>query len=171
MLTLGQAAKEVGLAKSVLSRAIKSGKLSATRSDDGSFRIDPAELFRVYQSNRSWNTSGEQLATPQEHHQQHPKNTHSPAEVALLRELIEEIREERDSLRGERDKLLSLLADQTAVTRQLTHQPTETLPVAAPTDLSIPGAGPLQARTWLLLLLAAVLGFGGAYLSSRLFSW
>lgn len=170
MLTLGQAAKEVGLAKSVLSRAIKSGKLSATRSDDGSFRIDPAELFRVYQSNRSRNTSEEQLATHQEHYQQHRENSHSPAEIALLRELIEEIREERDSLRGERDKLLTLLADQTAVTRQLTYQSVETFPIAAPTDPSINRSSPFQVRTWLLFLLAAVLGFGGAYLSSRLFN-
>jgi len=47
-LTLSQAAKASGKSKSTLSRAIKMGRLSATRLDDGNFSIDPAELFRAY---------------------------------------------------------------------------------------------------------------------------
>ena len=47
-LTLNQAAKEVGKAKSTLSKAIKSGKLSAALQEDGSYRIDASELFRVF---------------------------------------------------------------------------------------------------------------------------
>lgn len=47
-LTLNQAAKECGRAKSTLSKAIKTGKLSAETQDDGSYRIAPAELFRVF---------------------------------------------------------------------------------------------------------------------------
>lgn len=47
-LTLGQAAKEVEVSKTAISNSIKSGRLSAQRTDDGSYAIDPAELFRVY---------------------------------------------------------------------------------------------------------------------------
>ena len=47
-LSLGQAAKEVGLDKSTISRAIKRGKLSAQRKERGGYEIDPAELFRVF---------------------------------------------------------------------------------------------------------------------------
>lgn len=47
-LTLSQAAKASGRSKSTLHRAVKSGRLSASRSDDGSFRIDPAELVRAF---------------------------------------------------------------------------------------------------------------------------
>lgn len=47
-LTLSQAAKLTGKSKSTINRAIKSGKLSATRHDDGSYSIDPAELSRVF---------------------------------------------------------------------------------------------------------------------------
>jgi hypothetical protein len=47
-LSLGQAAKETGMDKSTISRAIKSGKLSATRKENGGYEIDPAELFRVF---------------------------------------------------------------------------------------------------------------------------
>ena len=47
-LTLSQAAKLTGKSKSTINRAIKTGKLSATRHDDGSYSIDPAELSRVF---------------------------------------------------------------------------------------------------------------------------
>lgn len=47
MLTLGQAAKEVGLSKPTISEAIKKGKLSA-KKDGHQYQIDPAELFRVW---------------------------------------------------------------------------------------------------------------------------
>jgi excisionase family DNA binding protein len=48
MLTLGQAARLTKLGKTTLARAIKAGRLSATRNDSGTYQIDPAELSRVY---------------------------------------------------------------------------------------------------------------------------
>lgn len=47
-LSLSQAAKASGRSKSTIGRAIKSGRLSATRNDDETFSIDPAELFRAF---------------------------------------------------------------------------------------------------------------------------
>jgi hypothetical protein len=46
--TLGSAAKATGVSKSTLSRAIKAGRISASRSDAGAYEIDPAELHRVF---------------------------------------------------------------------------------------------------------------------------
>jgi hypothetical protein len=37
-----------GLNKSTVLRAIKAGKVSATRDEHGQWQIDPAELHRVY---------------------------------------------------------------------------------------------------------------------------
>lgn len=48
MLSLKQAAQRVGKGKSTLQREIKAGKLSATRDDKQRYKIDPAELARVY---------------------------------------------------------------------------------------------------------------------------
>ena len=48
MLSLKQAALRVGKGKSTLQREIKAGKLSATRDDKQRYKIDPAELARVY---------------------------------------------------------------------------------------------------------------------------
>ena len=41
VLTLGQAAKLAGTSKTTLTRAIRAGRLSATRRDDGGYAIDP----------------------------------------------------------------------------------------------------------------------------------
>jgi len=44
LLTLGQAARLTGFGKTTLTHAIKAGRLSASRREDGSYEIDPAEL-------------------------------------------------------------------------------------------------------------------------------
>jgi hypothetical protein len=47
-LSLGQAAKEAGVAKSTISKALSSGKLSYAEKSTAGYKIDPAELFRVF---------------------------------------------------------------------------------------------------------------------------
>lgn len=51
MFSLTQAAKEVGLSRSTIFKAIKMGRLSATKDEQGHFVIDPVELLRVYSVN------------------------------------------------------------------------------------------------------------------------
>jgi hypothetical protein len=46
--TLGQAAKATGKSKMTISRAIKEGKISANKNDNGDYEIDPSELHRVF---------------------------------------------------------------------------------------------------------------------------
>ena len=47
MLSLSEAATAAGIAKSTIWRAIKTGRISATRTYVGTYEVDPAELFRV----------------------------------------------------------------------------------------------------------------------------
>jgi predicted dehydrogenase len=156
MLTLGQAALETGMAKSAISRAIKSGRLSARKTENGSFEIDPAELFRVYPPASSRNSEtqpqGERIATPGETNGLH-------REVAVLRELIEEIKGERDGLRGERDRLLRVIEEQAGTVKQLTHQPEPKAAGPLPEPLPAPQGGFLGAsvRFWAALAMAAIL--------------
>src|SRR5919206_569080 len=49
MYSLSAAAKATGKSKATIHRAIKTGKVSATRHEDGSYTIDPAELHRVFE--------------------------------------------------------------------------------------------------------------------------
>ena len=46
MLTLAEAAKETGLTKPAILKAIQKGRVSATKDDKGQWLIDPAELFQ-----------------------------------------------------------------------------------------------------------------------------
>lgn len=47
-LSANQAAKEIGKSVPTITRAIKSGRLSATERQGGGYEIDPSELFRVW---------------------------------------------------------------------------------------------------------------------------
>ena len=65
--SLGTAAIATGKSKTTIHRAIKSGKLSAFKNDDGAFEIDPAELHRVFDPvthGVTGNTTMEQSVTP-----------------------------------------------------------------------------------------------------------
>jgi len=46
--TLGEAAKATGKSKSTISKAIKNGRISASKGESGVYSIDPSELHRVY---------------------------------------------------------------------------------------------------------------------------
>jgi hypothetical protein len=86
--TLGTAAKATGKAKSTILRAIKSGTISATKSHDGSYSIDPSELHRVFEPNRA---------------QQPPSNGTQPheEEAATLRFRLDILEAERERERNQ----------------------------------------------------------------------
>lgn len=88
-LTLSQAAKEVGKSKGTLSKDLKTGKISYVEKSDAGYKIDPAELFRVYPKNRNNTDKIEQFAT----HMQ------TGGELALMREMLEREREINKELR------------------------------------------------------------------------
>ena len=96
MFTLGQAAKATGLSKTAIARAIKSGRLSGTKSETGEYQIDPAGLSRVYPVTvtSDWNT--EQQATPKD-----AKGLRGQAD--LWQELLRQVENERDDLRRRLD--------------------------------------------------------------------
>jgi len=102
MLTLGAAARHCGISKGTISKAIKSGKLSATRREDGTWSIDGTELARYIEVNghrfRSETDDGEQPATPDD----------PVAELRLRAELAErrlaDLKEAIHDMRAQRDK-------------------------------------------------------------------
>lgn len=98
-LTLGQAAKEVDKSKSTINRAIKNGRLSAQRRDDGSYRIDPAELFRVWPATGAQPSDTEPQTEPQATPAAILQVKVDMLEAQLLRE-----QETVDDLRGRLDK-------------------------------------------------------------------
>jgi hypothetical protein len=115
MLTVTEAAKEIGITRGGLWKAIKAGRISATKDDTGQLCIDPVELFRVYPPvNRLENESRQQSVD---------ESTGIQREVYELRlrleltnRLLHRAESEVDDLRGrldneseERRKLMLLL--------------------------------------------------------------
>ncbi len=97
--TLNQAAKETKRAKSTILNAIKVGRLSAPKDDLGNYKIDAAELFRVYPLEPS-NTFNWGRKTAIEH-----KNVHrrTPVEAALLLQKMEFLEHRVSNLEKEND--------------------------------------------------------------------
>lgn len=107
--TLGEAAKASGFSKPTLSRAIKSGKLSARRLEDGSYQIDPSELARWNDSNGHRNRSAGRLATPEDNGatKQEPERAREReaerAELETMRALVARMNDEVKDLRARLD--------------------------------------------------------------------
>jgi len=53
MYTIATAAAAVGRNKNAILRAIKAGKISVAKDENGEWQIDPAELHRIYPPLRS----------------------------------------------------------------------------------------------------------------------
>lgn len=88
MLSLKQAAEAVGKGKSTIQRAIKAGKLSAQISERGTYRIDPAELARVYPDDFSLEPVNAKRCKPFQ------ENEMGRDETAMLRLELEQVREQ-----------------------------------------------------------------------------
>ena len=109
--TLNEAAKAVGKSKTTIHRAIRSGKISASKLDNGAYAIDPSELHRAFQ-----------VVTP-EHTKRNDteqmETTSGTADIRLemlekerererqqLEETIADLREDRDRWRQQATALL-----------------------------------------------------------------
>jgi hypothetical protein len=98
-LSLADAGKLTGLHKVSILRAIKKGKISADKDEHGEWRLQPAELFRVYPpqpEQRNGNGS--------EQHYAAPLAAALEAEISALKQLNQMLREQLDDTRGQRDK-------------------------------------------------------------------
>jgi excisionase family DNA binding protein len=151
MLTLGQAAKETGISKPTISKAIKQGRLSATQTARGEYQIDPAELFRVY--------------PPASHPPVTPLHDETPVylqdfqrELAILQEERAREREQLEAtiadLRADRDRLLQVIEEQAGTVKQLTYQP-KPAPAAPQAPNLNPPSWPARVNWWLVLAVAA----------------
>ena len=113
MVTLGQAARLAGVDKTTLPRAIKVGRLSATRRDDGGYLIDPAELSRLYEVRperldatrrpRRRTTVETTVATGGADAELATRLALAEAEVQSLKGMLAEIRQSRDDWKTQAD--------------------------------------------------------------------
>jgi hypothetical protein len=150
--SLNQAAKEGGVGKATILRAINSGRMSAPKNEMGQYEIDPAEFFRVFPPTNS--VPGNEPGTDTDADQ--PKTAFETGqlaaelklirermtmagqmhekELALLNARIEDLRQDRADLRTERDSLLKTLQEQAVSVRLLTDQRPSSPPPPPPAD-------------------------------------
>jgi excisionase family DNA binding protein len=102
--TLGQAAKEVGVSKPTISRAIKNQDISAKKRKDGSYEIDASELHRWHDDYRSRKHQVVHVVTPESD----SSNSALQAEVQRLKEQLDTVNLERDR---ERQQLTDQIED------------------------------------------------------------
>ena len=112
-LSASQAAKAVGKSVPTITRAIKSGKLSATKLDGGGYEIEPSELFRVWVA-----VTDESDVTPPMLGRETPNVTSAlEREVELLREMLDATKADRDSWKEQAQKITALIEDQSGKKR------------------------------------------------------
>jgi excisionase family DNA binding protein len=144
-LSLREAAEQTGVSKSTIFRAIKAGRMSAPRNDDGEFQIDPAELFRVYPpkpvqavnlrldrdvpAQAGTHAEGRDASDP-EKVELRVRNATLEAEVKGLREMAEELRRARDKWESQAERLTLALAAPKAETVAVPVQNAQPAPVA-----------------------------------------
>lgn len=102
VFTLGEAAKAAGISKPTLSKAISSGRISAEKTPEGSYRIQAAELFRVYPPNRKGNGLPQTEIDDRE----------TVKDNRLLEREVGELRERLATFESERDRERRQLTDQ-----------------------------------------------------------
>lgn len=118
MFTLGTAAKHCGKSKPTISKAIKDGKLSATKVN-GVYQIEPSELSRVFPNTpptgphtgpQGTASTSIPLALAEQ------RNTHLEATVNDLKARLDDMKMERDQAlqdaREDRARVVALLEDQ-----------------------------------------------------------
>lgn len=106
--TAGQAAKATGVATATITRALKSGKISGRKDDNGAWMIDPAELHRVFPpfSLKEHEKSFiKQEEMPLERGSSESENSASQRELQILRETLADLREDRDRWRDMAERL------------------------------------------------------------------
>ena len=129
-LSAKQAAKEVGKSTPTITRAIKSGRISASKNESGGYEIEPAELFRVFDpvTGEKGNVKGEMLkdATPNEtsmltrevevlRQQIELMDEMNARERSMLERQIEDLRSERDNWQSAQTEAIKLLTNQRAL--------------------------------------------------------
>ena len=104
---LSEAAAATGVNRSTIYRAWKAGRLSAARTDTGQIEVDPAELFRVFPPVASQQGAHDAVPHGAQANATDNNALHDnalEAEVQLLREMLDAMREDRNAWRDQASK-------------------------------------------------------------------
>jgi hypothetical protein len=108
MLSLLEAAEQVGKSKSTLWRASKRGELSVTKDEAGQILVDSSELFRVFQAKRVEPRVMTQDAAVNATHEADDTALRlavAETKIEALHAMVEELQRARDSWQAQAERL------------------------------------------------------------------
>ena len=108
-LSANQAAKEIGKSVPTITRAIKSGRLTAESKDGGGYLIEPSELFRVWPKVTAQEAMKGNTLNDTRGHDTRVLEVELKAERDMRTRLeaeIEDLKEQRDKWQGQAERLL-----------------------------------------------------------------
>jgi hypothetical protein len=137
--SLSEAAEATGKVKSTIFKACKNGRISYTKDDNGQFRIEAAELHRVFppvsvnEEISAEKETGKTVGNGKFSGENAIENRLLAQEVQFLRERLTSLEqlkaderralsERIEDLRGERDRLLHVIEEQAGSVKLLTDQ-------------------------------------------------
>lgn len=137
---LASAAAATGVAKSSVLRAIKGGRISALRDDNGRWSVEPAELFKIFPPLPPTQPATLQNGAPERVTQLLEE------QVAELRSMLADMRRREDDLQRDRDHWRTAFEN---TQRLLPAQPPQDAPPTQPTqpDQNPGETPPLQPST------------------------
>ena len=106
MFTITEAAKKANVSRAAIHKAIKAGRLSATKNDDGNYLIDAAELFRVYQPVTST------ISKDSVNLVDNISNQLIVQELEFTKQMLKQVESERDNLRVSLNQAMMLITHQ-----------------------------------------------------------
>lgn len=159
-LSLSQAAKQTRKSKGTIYNALKSGKLSYVEKTSNGYKIDPAELFRVFNMNPNKIERSEQPEPPSLNNNERIQELEK--EVTRMSVEISGLKTERNIWKEQSDKWekqAEQLGEQ-AKRLALTYQPSQQAEQQ-------PGiVGFLRPQEWALVALSAAIIIGAAILKA-----
>ena len=126
-MTLSEAAAWAGKGRPAILKALQKGTITGRKDESGQWRIDPAELARVYRPGTMQDRSS---VVPRSNLDIDEAIAGKDREIALLREMLAEVRAERDDVRQDRDCWREQAETQTLLLTHQQGQPAPVVPVA-----------------------------------------
>ena len=102
--SLSDAAKATGKNRTTIQRAIKSGKISASKNENGAYEIAPAELHRIFQA-----IAQRSAQQPKETDSNNPQQGDATSETLRIR--LEMLEKERDRERAQLEETIADLRE------------------------------------------------------------
>ena len=108
-LSASEAARRTGKSVTTITRAIKSGKISAEKSGSGGYQIDPAELFRAFPSITKSNAETPPVLESETPHLNSSETLLLQEKIGSLEAALADAKAERDEWRDQAKRLAMAL--------------------------------------------------------------